>query len=477
MAVAGRRSARARPILALAVLSVTTFLFVFDGLVVNLALPAIQRDLGLSQLDLQWAISSYTLPFAGLLLAGGRAGDMFGRRRTLVVGLWLFAAGLLGAGMAPSSAVLFGARVVQGIGAAISAPAALALISATFAAGTPRRRAFGMASVAGSLGAVAGAVLGGVITATLGWPWVFFACVPVAVAAASLAPWAVPESRDPRPPPSLDLTGAALATLGLTLLVLGVTQIERAGPEAAITLLPLAVALVLLALFGAHQALARTPLLRPDIFRVRSLSAAALGIFANSGIYTALIFLSSLYLQQVLGYSAFEAGLALVPLAIASAVGGVLAARLLGRVHWRRLAGSGLCVLIPAALLLARAPGNGSYALDLLPGLVLFGLGVTVVHVPLTSRAGDDVPAGEKGIAYGVFETCTHVGGVVVLAIVATTTAAIAGARRADGGGSADALAFGLQVAWVVVGAVALVGAFAVLVTAPRHPASRSSLP
>jgi MFS family permease len=470
-AVATQAAPRQR--LALAVLSVTTFLFVFDGLVVNLALPAIQHDLGLSQLDLQWAISSYTLPFAGLLLAGGRAGDMFGRRRALVIGLCVFAAGLLGAGLSRDTGLLFAARAVQGVGAAISAPAALALISASFADGAARRRAFGVASVAGSSGAVAGAMLGGVITATLGWPWVFFVCVPLAAAAALLAPLAVPESRDLRPPPSLDLAGAALATLGLTLLVLGVTQIEREGLDAPSTLLPLAIALVLLAVFGAHLARAQTPLLRPGIFRVRSLSAAALGIFANSGIYTALIFLSSLYLQRVLGYSALEAGVGLVPMALASAVGGILTARLLGRVDWRLLAVGGLGVLVAGALLLARAPGDGSYPRDLLPGLLLFGLAVTAVHVPLTTRAGDDIPAGEKGIAYGIFETCTHVGGVVVLTIVATTTAAVAAARPAGGGGQ-DALASGLQVAWIVVGVVALLGAAAVLVAAPRRRSSVS---
>jgi MFS family permease len=466
-----------RQAVALAVLSVTTFLFVFDGLVVNLALPAMQRDLGLSQLDLQWVISSYTLPFAGLLLAGGRAGDMFGRRRVLVIGLWLFAAGLLGAGLARDPGMLFAARAVQGVGAAVSAPAALALISASFADSSARRRAFAVASVAGSSGAVAGAVLGGVITATLGWPWVFLVCAPVAAAAAAAAPLALAESRDPRPPPSLDLPGAMLATLGLASLVLGMAQIERAGIEAATTMGLLALALALLGLFGAHQAHARMPLLRPGLFRVRTLTAAALGIFANSGIYTALIFLSSLYLQKVLGYSALEAGVALVPMAVASAVAGILTARLLGHVDWRRVAVGGLSALVAAALLLARAPGDGSYAVDLLPGLLLCGLAVTAVHVPLTARAGDEVPAGEKGIAYGVFESATHVGGVIVLALVATATAAVASPQRADREGHAEALASGLQVAWIVVGVVALLGALAVLTVAGRHPARTSTGP
>lgn len=420
---------------------------------------------------------SYTLPFAGLLLAGGRAGDMFGRRRALVVGLCLFALGLLGAGLAREAGLLFGARAVQGVGAAVSAPAALALISASFADGSARRRAFGVASVAGRSGAAAGALLGGVITATLGWPWVFLLCVPVAAAAAAAAPVALAESRDPRPPRSLDLTGAVRATLGLASLVLGMAQVERAGIEAATTLGLLALAVALLGLFGARQAHARLPLLRLGLFRIRSLTAAALGIFANSGIYTALIFLSSLYLQRVLGYPALEAGVALVPMAIASAVAGTLTARLLGHVDWRRLAVGGLSALVVAALLLARAPGDGSYAVDLLPGLLLFGLAVTAVHVPLSARAGDDVPAGEKGIAYGVFETSTHVGGVVVLTLVATTTAAVASPLRAEGARHAEALASGLQVAWIVVGVVALLGALAVLTVASRHPARTSSVP
>jgi EmrB/QacA subfamily drug resistance transporter len=437
--------------LAMGVLSVTNFLFVFDGMVVNLALPSIQHELALSQASLQWVITAYTLPFGGLLLLGGRLGDLLGRRRMLVCGLLVFAAGSLGAGLAPSAGVLIAARVVQGAGAAVSAPAALSLMSVSFPPGARRRRAFAIASVSGGTAKVAGAVLGGIITAALGWPWVFLVAVPVAAAAALLAPRAIPESRDDDAPPRLDVPGAASVTLGLALLVFAVTEVQRAGATDAATVVPGLAASALLGAFVAHEARARAPLLRLGLLRVRALSAATLGIFANSGAYTATVFLGSLYLQRVLGQSAFAAGLAFIPMALAGMVAGTTASRLLQGGRWQLLGVAGLAQSMVGFLLLALAGPDADYVRDVLPAFLLLGVGVSLTYVSLTVTAGEDVPTGERGLAYGIFESGTHIGGTVTLAVVATAAAAPA------------TLASGLRLGLVIAAALAALGGAAVL--------------
>jgi MFS family permease len=439
-----------RPRLAQAVLAVTSFLFVFDGLVVNLALPAIQRELGLADRDLQWTITAYLVPFGGLLLLAGRVGDLVGRRRMLIAGLAAFAAGSICAGLARSPGVLFAGRALQGTGGAAAAPAAMALISTTFPSGPQRSHAFGIASIAGSVALVAGAIGGGAITATLGWRWVFFAGLPVAIAVALLAPGAVPESRDEHAPRSLDVTGGAAATAGLAALVLG---INRGLP--AVTL----VALGLLAGFVVREWRAARPLLRLGLFRIRTLTAAALGIFANAGVFTCMVFLTSLYLQRVLGHDAAGAGVALVPVAIVTSLSGFAAARALRRVPWPVVATGGLALCGLAALLLSVAGPGGSYWTTILPGLVLLSLGVSPTFVALTGAAGQDVPPNESGVAYGVFETFQRVGDTVMLAVVATAVAAAAGGSQASGPG----LASGLQVGYRLLVPLAVAGIVAVV--------------
>jgi EmrB/QacA subfamily drug resistance transporter len=442
--------------LAVAVLTAAQLLFVFDGMVVNLALPAIQRDLGLSRGELQWVIIAYTLPLGGLLLLGGRLGDLVGRRRMLVCGLLVFGTGSLAAGLAPSPAAMLAARAVQGVGGALTSPAALSLISATFPPGELRRRAFAVATVVGNAAMIGGAVLGGVITTALGWPWVFFVGVPVAIAAALAAPRAVPESRDDEAPPGLDLAGAATATLGLTALVFAVTRAHGGGATLTSALPPAAAAIALLAAFVALEARVRAPLLRLEILRGRTLSAAALGIFANSGAFTAAVFLASLYLQRELGQSAVRAGLAFIPMALAGVVSGTLAARLMHGERWRYLAIAGLGCSIAGFVVLAATSASSGYA-GVLPALLLLGIGVSLAYVPLTATAGDDVRAGEKGLAYGVFESATHIGGTVTLALVATVAAGPA------------SLADGLDAGLLVAAAVTGVGALGVLAIASRR--------
>jgi MFS family permease len=435
------------PGLAQLVLGATSFIFVFDGLVVNLALPAIQRDLGLADRDLQWTITAYLLPFGGLLLLAGRIGDLVGRRRMLLAGLGLFAAGSLLAAFAPSAAVLLAGRAVQGAGGAAAAPAAMALISATFPSGPQRGRAFAVASTAGSAALVIGAVAGGAIATGLGWRWIFLAGLPIPAAALVLAPRAVPESRDPDAPRRLDVAGALLGTAGMCSLVLGINRGLAGGTIAGIALL---------AAFTGHEARASVPLLRLGLFRVRALSAAALGILANAGAFSCMVFLSSLYLQRVLGQDAATAGVALGPLALGTAVSGLTASRVLRHVQWATLACGGLALSAAAALVLSFADG---YWTGVLPGLMLLSLGVSPTFVALTSAAGRDVPAGETGMAYGVFETFQRVGDTVTLAIVATVVAAA--------GGSAGDLRLGFR----LLVPLALAGVVAIRLTRPS-PAS-----
>jgi MFS family permease len=317
-----------------------------------------------------------------------------------------------------------------------------------------------VASVTGGTAKVAGAVLGGMITAALGWPRVFFVGVPVAAAAALIAPRTMPESRDQSSPPTLDVTGALGGTLGLASLVLAVTQVQAAGATAPVTLLAAGAAAALLGSFVLHEARTRAPMLRLGLLRTRALSAATMGIFASSGAYTAAVFLGSLYLQRVLGDSAFRAGLVFIPMAIAGVVAGTTAARLMHRRGWRPVAVTGLGLSIAGFLLLAAAPIDGSYLRDVLPAFPLLGLGISLTYVPLTLTAGDEVPADEKGLAYGVFESGTHIGGTVTLAVVAPAAAAPA------------SLAPGRQAGLVIAAALAALGALALLtVTGRRAPA------
>jgi MFS family permease len=454
-------------------LSAATFLFVFDSLVVNLALPSIQRDLGIATADLQWAVTAYTLPFGGLLLLGGRLGDQHGRRRVFVAGLALFAGGLLVAGLAPRPAVLFAGRALQGVGAALSAPTALALINSTFPPGPQRHRAFGCASVAGGLGLVVGAISGGVLTGTAGWRWVFLVGLPAAVAAALLVPGAVPETRADDPARELDLPGALTGTAGLVVLVFAISRVERAGVDSATLVAGLA-GPALLAGFGWHEARCRRPLLPLRLFRVRSLTTASLGAFSYSGAYLAVIFLTSIELQQVLGLGPMAAGLGLVPLALTSSTASLVAARVMAAVGWRPLAAAGLGVGALSCLFLALAGSRHGYPAGVLPGMLGFGVGAGLTWVPLGTAAGLDVPDGHRGIGYGVYETHQHVGGSIVLAMIAAVLAGSAAgtAAAADPGGLAadpDRLAVGFLLTALLTAA----GAAAVWVLA-RRPGARA---
>lgn len=457
----------ARALLAAAVLSATNFLMVFDGLVVTVALPSIQHSLGFSTLGLQWVATAYSLPLGGLLLLGGRCGDRFGRRRALIAGLEIFSVGLVLAGIAPTAAALLGARVLQGAGAALAIPNSYALIS-TMRSAERRNRIFAAVAVAGSGAAAGGAVVGGLVSQTLGWRFVFFLSAPVAVAAILIAPKVLDAGRDHHRPSKLDVGGAVLSTIGLTALVFAISSIERSGVSSPTTWGSFLLAVAILAGFVLREFRTSRPLLRPALLRVRTLRAAIIGMPGQVFAYTGTVFIGLLFFQQARGYTALQAGLAFAPLGVASAIGSPLTTRLLSRWRWTVVAVVSQVTCAGGLLLLAIAPAGSSYVAHFLPGMVLLGFGIAGAAVTLNVAAGSEVPAGEKGVGYGLFETSTHISGALVIAILATVATGYT--RTLPDAGTAGALAAGYQTAFAVAAAAAFVaGLLTVIVGHRRH--------
>jgi len=450
---------------ALAVLCAADLLVALDGMVVTVALPAIERDLGASAHDLQWVVTAYTLTLGAFLLVGGRAGDLYGRRRALVAGLILFAVSSLAAGLAPTTAVLLAARAAQGLGAALAVPAALALLAATYRREGERERAIGLLSATLDLGMVAGLVLGGVLAASLGWPWCFFLVVPFGFAAAALVPAAIAESRDEAAPP-LDIAGAVLAAAGFGLLALALARIEQSRSTGAALAL---VALALLAAFVAVERRVRAPMLRLAVLRHRPLTGANLAIAANAGGFIGMTFLSTLYMQKVLGYSPLEAGFAFLPLALSAGAGGLVAPRIVAAAGPRRTATASLVATAAAFALFARVPDHDGYAAVLLPAFLLAGFTFATAFVPLTAQGMTGVREGEKGLASGLFQTSTHLGGAIVLTVLATAAAGRTGSALDAGEAAASALTSGFAAAFLIAAAIVALGALAAVGSLPAR--------
>jgi EmrB/QacA subfamily drug resistance transporter len=450
---------------ALVLLCAADLVVALDGMVVMVALPAIERDLGASHADLQWVVTAYTLTLGAFLLLGGRAGDLYGRRRMLVAGLVVFALASLAAGLARATGPLLAARAVQGIGAALAVPAALALLAALYRQERERERALGLLSATIDAGMVAGLVLGGVLTASLGWPWCFFLVVPFGLAAAALVPTALAESRDEDAPP-LDVAGAALGATGFGLLALGLARFEQARAAGAAIV---AVALVLLAAFVAVERRVAAPMVRLGVLRHRPLTGANLATAANAGGFVGMTFMATLYMQQVLGYSALEAGLGFLPLALSAGAGGLIAPRIIARAGSRRTATASLVVTAAAFAYLARVPDAGGYATVLLPAFLLAGFTFATAFVPLTSQGMTGVREGEKGLASGLFQTSTHLGGAIVLTVLATAAATRTGAALDAGEPAGAALTSGFALAFAVAAGILALGALTAVRTLPAR--------
>ena len=406
--------------LALALLAMAQFVVVLDASIVNVALPSIGEDLEFAQEDLSWVVNAYTLFFGGFLLLGGRLADLLGRRRMFVYGMWLFAVASLAGGLAQSDVMLVAARAVQGLGAALISPAALAIVTTMFAEGAERNKALGVwGAVAGSGGA-AGVLLGGILTEGLGWEWVLFVNAPIGIAAALVAPRLLRESRD-QSSPSFDIAGAVSVTAGLALLVYTLVDANSAGWGSAQTLGLGALSLALLAVFILIESRTPHPLMPFSIFRLRTLRGAnVIGLLIGMSLFSMFFFIS-LYMQQVLGYEPLKAGLAYLPLAGLIIVSAGVASQLVTRVGFKPTLIAGLLFVTGGLLWFSQvsAPG-GTYVGDVLfPSmLAAIGLGLAFVSVTIASVSGTEPD--EAGLASGLINTSQQVGGALGLAVLAT---------------------------------------------------------
>jgi EmrB/QacA subfamily drug resistance transporter len=412
------------PNLALTVLALTGLMLVLDITITNVALPTIQQALDTSTQDLQWVVNAYALAAGGFLLLGGRLADRLGRRRVFLAGMGLFALGSLAGGLAPSAGWLIAARGLQGLGAAISGPAAFSIITTTFAEGHERNRAVGVWSATAAAGGALGMLLGGLLTQYVGWRWVLFVNVPVAALVLAATPRLVPDLPG-EPAARTDVAGAVTVTGGLLALVYATTQVPEHGWTAAPTLGLLVLAGLLLTAFVVIEARHRAPLVPLGIFRRRSLTGATtVGLLVGAGLTATPIFFVTLYLQQILGFSAIAAGLASLPLALGVIAAAQLATRLIGNFGARRLAAAGLLLSGAALLLLGRIHPDGGYAADVLGPMLAQGLGMGLVFMPVMVSAVAGVPPADQGLVSGLLQTTQQLG--VALGMAALTTLATA---------------------------------------------------
>jgi EmrB/QacA subfamily drug resistance transporter len=443
---------------ALGLLCVAQFMVVLDATIVAVALPEIRADLGFSQAGLQWVISAYTLAFGGFLLLAGRAADLWGRRRMFVVGLAVFSGASLACGFAVSPLSLVLGRIAQGLGAAIVAPSALSSLTATFPEGRGRGRALGVWTAAAAGGGAMGWLLGGLLTGSLGWEWVFFVNLPVGIAGAALAPVLVSESRDETAPRKLDVAGAVSVTAGLTLLVYGITRVEEAGLTAPATLISLASSAVLLALFMVIEKRVKNPLVPLGVFRSRPFLGANLVALTLTAATTPPMLLCTLYVQQVLGYPPAEAGLVFPPVNIAVICGSLLGPRLVAWAGPRTTMVCGLLAIAAgAACFLGITPHGGGYLLYLIPGFVLLGSGLGCASVASTASGTAAADGGLQGLASGLLNSAAQIGTVLGLAVLiplsAARSEALAGKLPADA-----ALVEGFRLAFLGAVAIAACG-------------------
>ncbi|MDX8153175.1 MFS transporter [Patulibacter brassicae] len=413
--------------LALALLATVQFIVVLDASIVNVALPSIDEDLGLGD-DLSWVVNAYVLVFGGFLLLGGRLADLLGRRRLFMTGLALFAVASLLGGLASSSEVLIAARALQGLGAALVSPAALSLVTTTFAEGAERNRALGVwGAVAGSGGA-AGVLLGGMLTEWAGWEWVLWVNVPIALGAAALAPRLLAESRDEHEQRRFDIVGALTVTAGLAVLVYALVDVHDAGWGSAQTLGLGTLALGLLAVFVAVERAQDRPLVPFGIFANRTLTGAnVIGLLTGMALFSMFFFIT-LYLQNVLGEEPLETGLAYLPLSVVIIGAAGLASVLVTRIGFKPTLVAGLVLTSAGLLWFSQVswPG-GSYAADVLGPSMLAGAGLGMTFVPVTIAAVSGTSPEEAGLASGLINTSQQVGGALGLAILSTIAASRTG--------------------------------------------------
>jgi EmrB/QacA subfamily drug resistance transporter len=466
--------------LALAVIVAAQFMVVLDVAIVNVALPAIKDDLNFSQESLQWVITAYAIFFGGVLLLGGRLSDLLGRRRLFMAGLTLFTVFSLLDGLSWSEGSLITFRAIQGLGAALLSPAALSILTTTFQEGRERNLALGIWGAASGSGGAAGLLLGGALTSAFSWSWIFFINVPAGALVLAVSPWLLQESRAGLQHRHFDVAGAASITSGLMVLVYAITRATQHGWATVPTVSLLAASAVLIVGFLVIEARSKAPLLPMRIFRLRTLTASnASGFLMGTAIFS-MFFLLTLYMQQVLHYSALKTGVAYIALTVTIVGFSAVGQALVTRVGIRPILPAGLALSAAALLLFARLPVNGHYWTDLFPAFLLSGLGLALAFVPMSIGGLTGVRPADAGIASGLINTTQQIGGAIGVAVATTVATTFTNHYVTDHLGSSvtggAALTHGFQIAFYVLAALAILGALIAALMIESTPAEQEEL-
>jgi len=455
---------------ALAVLSIAYLMVVLDIAIVNVALPSIQKELNFSSTEnLQWIVSGYSLTFGGFLLLGGRMGDILGRRRLFMIGLALFSVTSLVAGLSVSSGMLIGARVAQGAAGAILSPSVFSITSVTFEEGSERNKALGVLGAISGAGAAIGVILGGVLTQYAGWEWIFFVNVPIGVATLLLVPRVVRESRAEGLMRHFDAIGAFTVTASLMLFVFALTRTTQIGWSAGETIGELIGSVLLMATFIVWEMRSRSALVPMRIFKRRTLTGANLIGFGLGTMIFGMFFLLSLYMQQVLGFTALKTGIGYLAVALTAVVSSGVAQALVTRLGVKSVLTAGLAMVGGGLIYFTQIAANGSYWQDLFPGFILLGIGLGFAFVPISIAALGGVTGKDAGLASGLINTSQQIGGALGLAILTTVSATHTSSLLKNGTPKLSAVTSGFALAFWVAAGVCAASILATLVVLKRQ--------
>jgi len=455
---------------AFALLAVSFFMAVIDLTIVNVSLPTIGRDLHFSQTNLQWVVTAYALTYGGMLLLGGRAADLLGRRRVLMAGLAIFSMASLLCGLAESDTFLIVTRAIQGLGAAVMLPSALSTVMNMFEEGAERNKALGIWGGLGAGGATVGVILGGLLTRYAGWQYIFFLNVPIGLAALVLAPRIVPESRLASVGRRFDVSGGITGTAGLMLLVDAISQAPQYGWSAPRTIGVLAASIALLAAFVLIEGRVKDPLLPLGIFRLRTLAGANAAGLLLGGSFFAFIFVGTLYMQQVLHYSALQCGLAWLAASLTSIALAGLSQALVTRVGTKLVIAAGMSMIGGGAIWATQVPVHGHFLANLAGPMVVAGAGTAFAFIPISIAALAGVKEHQAGLASGLLNTSQQLGGAIGIAIASSVAASHTQTLLHAGHAASAALTGGFQQALWMLGAIGLLAVPAIF-TLVRHEA------